>query len=114
MALIRPGLIPSAADLSDEGKYVFDIVKYLPRISARSRGFGSPGQVSGEPPAAPAGWVKREHNLLPGHVVCSSLAAMLYDLPSVGWAHPDLGDERQCEPADWWSWSEARSWAVPV
>jgi hypothetical protein len=51
-----------------------------------------------------------DHNLLPGHVVCSSLAAMLYDLPSVGWAHPDLGTERTCEPADWWRWSEASSW----
>jgi hypothetical protein len=50
------------------------------------------------------------HNLLPGHVVCSSLAAMLYDLPSVGWTHPDLGTERACEPADWWRWSQARSW----
>jgi hypothetical protein len=52
-----------------------------------------------------------DHNLLPGHVVCSSLAAMLYDLPSVGWAHPDLGAERQCEPADWWQWSQSRAWA---
>ncbi|MGA3151490.1 MAG: hypothetical protein ACLPN6_13405 [Streptosporangiaceae bacterium] len=52
------------------------------------------------------------HNLLPGHVVCSSLAAMLYDLASVGWAHPDLGSERVCEPADWWRWSEASAWQV--
>jgi hypothetical protein len=52
-----------------------------------------------------------DHNLLPGHVVCSSLAAMLYDLPSVQWAHPDLGAERECDPADWWQWSEARAWA---
>ena len=51
-----------------------------------------------------------QHNLLPGHVVCSSLAAMLYDLPSVDWAHPDLGDERECEPADWWQWSQAQTW----
>jgi hypothetical protein len=51
-----------------------------------------------------------DHNLLPGHVVCSSLAAMLYDLPSVGWEHPDLGTERTCEPADWWRWSETRAW----
>jgi hypothetical protein len=51
-----------------------------------------------------------DRNLLPGHVVCSSLAAMLYDLPSVGWAHPDLGAERTCEPADWWRWAQARSW----
>jgi len=49
-------------------------------------------------------------NLLPGHVVCSSLAAMLYDMPSVGWAHPDLGAERTCEPADWWQWSQSRAW----
>jgi hypothetical protein len=53
------------------------------------------------------------HNLLPGHVVCSSLAAMLYDLPSVGWAHPDLGTERDCEPADWWRWAQARAWTAP-
>jgi len=52
-----------------------------------------------------------DRNLLPGHVVCSSLAAMLYDLPSVQWAHPDLGNERECEPADWWRWSETRAWA---
>jgi hypothetical protein len=51
-----------------------------------------------------------DRNLLPGHVVCSSLAAMLYELPSVGWAHPDLGTERTCEPADWWQWSQARGW----
>jgi hypothetical protein len=53
-----------------------------------------------------------DHSLLPGHVVCSSLAAMLYDLPAVGWAHPDLGEERRCEPADWWRWSESRAWAA--
>lgn len=51
-----------------------------------------------------------QQNLLPGHVVCSSLAAMLYDLTSVAWAHPDLGDERECEPADWWQWSQAQAW----
>src|SRR6266567_8665186 len=51
-----------------------------------------------------------DHNLLPGHVVCSSLAAALSGLASVGWAHPDLGAERQCEPADWWQWSNSRSW----
>lgn len=52
------------------------------------------------------------HGVLPGHVVCSSLAAMLYDLPAVGWAHPDLGTERICEPADWWRWSNTRAWAA--
>jgi len=55
---------------------------------------------------------RSDPKLLPGHVVCSSLAALLYDLPSIGWAHPDLGSERDCEPADWWKWSDARSWAV--
>jgi hypothetical protein len=49
-------------------------------------------------------------NVLPGHVVCSSLAAMLYDLGSVGWAHPDLGTERVCTPADWWNWSDKQLW----
>lgn len=48
--------------------------------------------------------------VLPGAVVCSSLAAMLYDLPQVGWAHPDLGKERMCEPADWWDWSDGEVW----
>jgi hypothetical protein len=51
-----------------------------------------------------------DHNLLPGHVVCSSLAAMLYDLPDIGWAHPDLGTERTCEPADWWDWADRQRW----
>lgn len=50
------------------------------------------------------------NGLLPGHVVCSSLAAMLYDLPDVSWAHPDLGKERMCEPADWWDWNDGRQW----
>lgn len=50
-------------------------------------------------------------NALPGHVVCSSLAAMLYE--RVGWGHPDLGKERVCEPSDWWSWSDSHAWAVP-
>jgi hypothetical protein len=49
-------------------------------------------------------------NLLPGHVVCSSLAAMLYDLPQVGWAHPDLGHERVCLPEDWWNWADQEQW----
>lgn len=52
-----------------------------------------------------------DRDIMPGHVVCSSLAAMLYDLPEVGWAHPDLGTERHCEPADWWNWSDRQAWA---
>jgi hypothetical protein len=46
--------------------------------------------------------------LLPGHVVCSSLAAMLHE--QAGWPHPDLGHERTCEPADWWDWSDRQLW----
>jgi hypothetical protein len=53
-------------------------------------------------------------SVLPGHVVCSSLAAMLYDLPAVGWQHPDLGKERMCEPADWWNWNDGRLWLPPA
>lgn len=49
-------------------------------------------------------------NRLPGAVVCSSLAAMLYDLKEVGWKHPDLGTERACEPSDWWDWSDGEQW----
>ena len=55
---------------------------------------------------------RSDPTLLPGHVVCSSLAAMLYDLPTIAWAHPDLGTERICEPADWWRWSDTSSWAT--
>jgi hypothetical protein len=49
-------------------------------------------------------------NLLPGHVVCSSLAAMLYDLMDVSWQHPGMGKERMCEPADWWNWNDDQQW----
>ncbi len=55
-------------------------------------------------------WPASASGLLPGHVVCSSLAAMLYDLPAVGWKHPDLGTERKCEPSDWWDWSDRQLW----
>jgi hypothetical protein len=39
------------------------------------------------------------HGLVPGEVVCSSYWAYLYD--TVQWAHPNTGDERQCDPGDW-------------
>ena len=48
--------------------------------------------------------------LMPGHVVCSSLAAALYS--EVGWKHPDLGSERRCEPADWWKWNDQGGWSA--
>jgi hypothetical protein len=47
---------------------------------------------------------------MPGDVVCSSLWAMLYDLPQVGYRHPDLGDERACQPGNWWVWNDQRQW----
>lgn len=49
-----------------------------------------------------------KHGLMPAEVVCSSLAAELYEL--AGWPHPDLGSERQCEPGDWWCWSDQEQW----
>jgi hypothetical protein len=45
---------------------------------------------------------------LPGHVVCSSLAAELYRI--AGWAHPALSDERCCAPGDWWTWNDSQAW----
>lgn len=48
------------------------------------------------------------HGRMPGEVVCSSLAAELYEL--AGWPHPDLGEERQCEPSAWWRWSDQQQW----
>jgi hypothetical protein len=57
-------------------------------------------------------WRWPSGHLVPGHVVCSSLAAMLYDLPEVGWPHPDLDAERTCMPADWWNWSRMQAWGT--
>jgi hypothetical protein len=57
-------------------------------------------------------WPDPKSGLLPGHVVCSSLAAMLYDLPAVGWQHPDLGTERLCTPEMWWDWADQEQWRL--
>jgi len=47
--------------------------------------------------------------LLPGHVVCSSLAAMLYT--RVGWAEPSgANPDRTVTPQDWWDWSDQEKW----
>lgn len=52
---------------------------------------------------------------LPGHVVCSSLAAMLYE--KAGWARPSAGEggdpARGVTPAMWWDWSDRTLWTVP-
>jgi hypothetical protein len=54
-----------------------------------------------------------KHGMMPGEVVCSSLAAELYELH--GWPHPDLGSERQCEPSSWWLWNDQHQWeSVPA
>jgi hypothetical protein len=44
-------------------------------------------------------------NLLPGHVVCSSLWARLYQMRNL--PHPDAGQERSCTPGDWWLFNNA-------
>jgi hypothetical protein len=54
-------------------------------------------------------WPTR-HGLMPGEVVCSSLAAILYEIAD--WPHPSLKDERRCEPADWWQWSDQELWKL--
>jgi len=46
---------------------------------------------------------------VPGHVVCSSYAAFLYE--RAGWAHPVVPD-RDCEPGDWDTWIITNGWNV--
>jgi hypothetical protein len=46
---------------------------------------------------------------LPGHVVCSNLAAVLY--AHVGWPRPCAGNERECAPCDWAEWIDRQSWS---
>jgi len=43
-------------------------------------------------------WAKDWHGQAPGHVVCSSLAAYLYE--AEGWARPEVAG-RDTEPGDW-------------
>jgi hypothetical protein len=50
---------------------------------------------------------KWEDGEMPGAVVCSSLAAMLYD--QAGWKHPP-GAERNTTPADWYAWNDSQAW----
>ena len=40
-------------------------------------------------------------------------AAMLDDLPQAGYAHPDLGRERSCQPAGWRNWPDREPWNTP-
>jgi hypothetical protein len=48
---------------------------------------------------------------VPGHLVCSSYAAFLYE--RAGWAHPDAPD-RDCEPGDWDTWILTNGWNVSL
>jgi hypothetical protein len=48
---------------------------------------------------------------VPGHVVCSSFAAWLYQL--YGWPCPVVPD-RDCEPADWTAFDLAHGWNVKL
>jgi hypothetical protein len=46
---------------------------------------------------------------VPGHTVCSSFAAFLYE--RAGWDHPQVAG-RDCEPADWTAWIMERGYNV--
>lgn len=48
---------------------------------------------------------------VPGHVVCSSYAAFLYE--RAGWGCPQVPD-RDCEPADWTSFIMTHGWNVKL
>lgn len=48
----------------------------------------------------------------PGAVVCSSFAAYLYMQRK--WAHPDLNDERYCQPDDWAQFILLNKWNVKL
>jgi hypothetical protein len=56
--------------------------------------------------------LKFPHGLAPGEVVCSSYAAWIYAY--AGWAHPDPGNERDCEPSDWTAWSMGHHWNITI
>ena len=53
---------------------------------------------------------KWEDGQMPGAVVCSSLAAMLYG--QAGWPHPP-GPERNVTPANWYTWNDSEAWSGP-
>lgn len=52
------------------------------------------------------------HGQKPGEVVCSSFAAYLYG--AEGWAHPDTGTERMCQPADWTDFCVRNGYSLPL
>jgi hypothetical protein len=52
-------------------------------------------------------WPTKE-DLLPGHVVCSSAWAWLYEY--IKKPHPEGGNERVCTPGDWWQFNDSQAW----
>lgn len=56
--------------------------------------------------------LKFPHEGAPGHVVCSSYAAWLYE--EEGWDHPGLGEERYCQPGDWDAWTIEHGYSRPL
>lgn len=48
----------------------------------------------------------------PGGVVCSSFAAYVY--MKRRWAHPNLNDERYCQPDDWAEFIIENKWSVKL
>jgi len=54
-------------------------------------------------------WPAAKDGLLPGHVVCSSAASILYSRR--GWAEPTgKAEDRTCTPPQWWDWNSTRQW----
>lgn len=51
------------------------------------------------------------HGLVPGHLVCSSYAAFLYE--RAGWERPPVTD-RDTEPSDWAMWAVEHQWSVTI
>jgi len=58
-------------------------------------------------------WAEKDPatGLVPGHVVCSSLAAWVYDRSGLAAPHPD--DWRHVQPGDWAAWVTEQGWLHP-
>jgi hypothetical protein len=56
-------------------------------------------------------WSRDWRGKAPGHVVCSSYAAFLYERE--GWARPHVAD-RDTEPGDWADFALANRWSAPL
>jgi hypothetical protein len=56
-------------------------------------------------------WAEKWDSHVPGHVVCSSLAAWAY--AKAGLACPPYDDLPRTTPSDWDQWCITRAWAAP-